>query len=240
MKRREALKKKGKVDKNADRIVVPLDYNPHMAKASDVLNKHYRAKNQELLKVFPANPMAGLRQPKNLRRIMCSSKLPPVTRSDRLKRQTQSDAPVWKKCGKPCPVCPYTLPNCSEVVANITGYRHTIEVPVNCNTENCIYYWKCVKNNCIDYPRCEYIGMTKRAFRHRFAEHRNYPKQDFQNKPSGDHFTKKGHSVANLRGQVLEKVKSKDPFVLRESYLIQCYSIIHYLIFCCMCEQESF
>ena len=84
-KRAEALKKKEKVERNNDRVVVPLDYNPHMAKASDVINKHYRAmikKNQELLEVFPSNPMAGLRQPKNLRRIMCSSKLPPLSRSD--------------------------------------------------------------------------------------------------------------------------------------------------------------
>ena len=72
-RRQEALKKKEKEDKNKDRIVVPIDFNPHMAKPSQVLNKHYRAmvrKKEELLEVFPANPMAGLRQPKNIRRIL--------------------------------------------------------------------------------------------------------------------------------------------------------------------------
>ena len=65
--------------------------------------------------------------------------------------------------------------------------------------------------------------MTKRSFKQRFSEHRDYPKRDVTSEPSGEHFTKAGHSVADLKGQVLEKVKSKDPFILkaRESYLIQ-------------------
>jgi hypothetical protein len=43
------------------------------------------------------------------------------------------------------------------------------------------------------------------------------------NEPSGEHFTGHGHTVADLRGQVLEQVKSKDPFILRarEAMLIQ-------------------
>ena len=83
-KRIAALMKKAKVDKSKDRIVVPLDFNPNMPKASEVLNKHYRAmlrKNEQLHEVFPSNPMAGLRQPKNLQRLLCSSRLQPVKRS---------------------------------------------------------------------------------------------------------------------------------------------------------------
>ena len=225
-KRNEALQKKQKCDKNKDRIVVPIDYNPHMAKPGEVLNKHYRAmirKNEELKEVFPSNPMAGLRQPKNLRRLLCSSKMYPIKRSKRLQRNTHKDAPGWKPCRKPCPVCPFTLGDSSEVVGQVTGYSHNIPDTVDCNTENCIYYWKCTKPNCSDFPKCEYIGMTTRPFRKRFAEHRDYPKRDILTEPSGEHFSKPGHSVANMKGQVLEKVKSKDPFILkaRESYLIK-------------------
>ena len=225
-KRNEALKKKTKVDKNKDRIVVPIDFNPHMPKVSDVLTKHYRAmirKNEELQEVFPSIPLAGLRQPKNLGRILCSSKLQPVKRSTRLKRQTHADAPGWKRCGTPCPICPFTSDDCSEVVGQTTGYVHNINSPVSCNTDNCIYYWKCTKNNCSDHPRCEYIGMTTRTFKKRLSEHRDYPKRNVTTEPSGEHFTKRGHTVADLKGLVLEKVKSKDPFVLkaRESLLIK-------------------
>ena len=64
--------------------------------------------------------------------------------------------------------------------------------------------------------------MTTLQFR-RFAEHRDYPKRDVLTEPSGEHLSQKGHSVADLKGQVLEKVKSKDPFILkaRESFLIK-------------------
>ena len=48
-------------------------------------------------------------------------------------------------------------------------------------------------------------------------------KRDVQTEPSGEYCTQHGHTVADLRGQVLEKVKSKDPFILwaREAMLIQ-------------------
>ena len=55
------------------------------------------------------------------------------------------------------------------------------------------------------------------------SEHRDYVKRDVVTEPSGEHFSKRGHTVAELKGQVLEKVRSKDPFVLRarEHLLIQ-------------------
>ena len=225
-KRSFSLKKQEKDDKNKNRIIVPIDYNPHMAKPSDVMRKHYNAmikKNENLKEVFPDPPMPALRQPPNLRRILCTSKLQPVKRLQRVQRGTHRSAPGWKKCGKPCHICPFTLPDCSEVVGQVTGYRHEIVEPLSCDCENCIYYWKCSKPNCSDYPRCEYIGMTSRTFRERMGEHRDYPKRDQLAEPSGEHFNKRGHSVSDLKGQVLEKVRSKDPFVLRarESMLIK-------------------
>ena len=48
-------------NKHKDRIIVPIDYNPHMAKPGDVLRKHYNAmirKNENLKEVFPAPPYA--------------------------------------------------------------------------------------------------------------------------------------------------------------------------------------
>ena len=71
-------------------------------------------KNENLKEVFPAPPMPALRQPKNLRRILCCSRLKPVKRIGRLQRKAHKNAPVWRKCGKPCHICPYTLPACYE------------------------------------------------------------------------------------------------------------------------------
>ena len=49
------------------------------------------------------------------------------------------DAPGWKRCGAPCPIFPYTLEDCSEVVGRVMGYTHKIHAPLNCNTINYIY-----------------------------------------------------------------------------------------------------
>ena len=109
------------------------------------------------------------------------------------------------------------------MTSQVTGYTHTIKDSVNCETDNCIYYWKCNKNKCKDYPRCEYIGLTTRPFRNRLMEHKQYVRSQLLDKPSGHHFNQPGHSLSHLSGLVLEHVKSPDPFVLkaREFYYIQ-------------------
>ena len=80
-----------------------------------------------------------------------------------------------------------------------------------------------MKPNCSDFPECDYVGMTSCPFRTRMSEHRDYPKRDIDTEPSGQHFTKRGHNVSDMKGLVLEEVRSKDPFVLRarESILIK-------------------
>ena len=167
--------------------------------------------------------MPALRQPKNIRRILCRSKLYPVTRSNKLRRKTHKEAPGWKKCNKPCKACPYTLEKCSELTGLASGHTHTITEALSCDTTNCVYYWRCTKPNCVDFPQCEYVGMTTRQFKDRLSEHRDYPKRDVFTEPSGEHFNKPGHGVHHLKGQVIERVRSNDPYILkaREHMYIQ-------------------
>ena len=225
-RRKKALKKTIREPKDKTRIIAPVDYNPHLPNVSQILQKHHRAllfNAPHLAEVFPSPPMASYRQPPNIRRLLCRSKLYPVNRNKRLQRGTYKTAPGWKKCGKGCKICPFTLDNTKEITGLASGYNHTIKESVSCDTENCIYYWRCTKPNCEDYPNCEYIGMTTRKFKDRLAEHRDYPKRDVITEPSGRHFTKNGHSVANMKGLVLEKVRNPDPYVLksREHLMIQ-------------------
>jgi hypothetical protein len=39
--------------------------------------------------------------------------------------------------------------------------------------------------------------------------------EDVLTEPSGEHFNKPGHGVHHMRGLVLEKVCSKDPYILK-------------------------
>ena len=168
--------------------------------------------------------MAALRQSPNLRKILCRSKLYPFTRAEKYSRRCHKNAPGWKKCGKGSTTCcPFSLPPTTQVTGQVTGYSHTVTDSVYCETSNCIYYWKCKKNKCKDYPRCEYIGLTTRPFRNRLSEHKQYVRSEMLDKPREFHFNPAGHSLSHLSGLVLEHVRSSDPFVLkaREFYYIQ-------------------
>ena len=177
-KRSEALRKVKKCDKNSDRVIMPVDFNPHLPKMSEVLQKHHKSMlfaNPNIKEIFNDPPMPALRQPSNLRKLLCRSKLYPLTRVNRLQRNTNKQAAGWKKCNKPCKVCPYTMDSNTTVTGLASGYTHTITEPLSCDTTNCVYYWRCIKTNCVDYPNCEYVGM---------AEHCDYPKTDVVTEPA--------------------------------------------------------
>jgi hypothetical protein len=134
-------------------------------------------------------------------------------------RNSHRNAPGWKKCGKGSTTCcPYTLPPTTMVTGNFTGYTHQITDAVDCETTNCVYYWKCVKNNCKEFQKCEYVGLTSRSFRERLAEHKQYVRSKDLKKPSGYHFNR-AMMYPTSKGLVIEHVKSSDPFVLRPESL---------------------
>ena len=139
-----------------------------------------------------------------------------MNRGNRFLRNSHREAPGWKKCGKGSTTCcPFALPATREITGLVTGFKHTIKDPVNCQTSNVVYYWKCKKDNCKDFPKCEYIGLSTRPFRNRLAEHKQYIRSKNLDKSSGYHFNKAGHNLSHLAGLVLEHVKSDDQFVLR-------------------------
>ena len=226
-RRKKSLEKRPAKDKKTSRLAAPFNFSPFLPKISNVLEKHFNSmifKKLELKSVFEDPPMAALRQPPNLKKVLCRSKLYSVGRAEKLTRKCRKSAPGWKKCGKGSTTCcPFTLPPTTTVRSQVTGYIHTIKDTVDCETPNCIYYWKCTKNKCKDYPKCEYIGLTTRKFRNRLAEHKQYVRSDILEEPSGYHFNTPGHNISHLAGLVLEHVRNPDPFVLkaREFFYIQ-------------------
>ena len=221
-KRMLALEKKVKNSddgKEKNCVIAPIDFNPKLPKISETFSKHFRSmlfKKPELRTTFENPPMAALRQPPNLRKMICRSTLSTVKRSDKFSRNAQKSAPGWKKCGKGSTTsCPYALPPTTQITGLVTGYTVKISDPVNCETKTSVYYWRCQKNNCKDYPKCEYIGLTRRSYRIRLGEHKQNVRSTNLDTPSGYHFSQPGHNLSHLAGLVIEKVKSSDPFVLR-------------------------
>ena len=218
-KRILALEKKENKKEENKRITAPMDFNPNLPKISDVFNKHFKSmmfKKPELRSVFKEPPMASLRQPPNLRKFLCRAPLYQPKREDKFRRKCQKSSSGWKKCGKGSTTCcPFALQPTNTVTGQVTGYIHNIQDSVTCETPNCVYYWKCIKSKCKDFPKCEYVGLTSRPYRNRLAEHKQYIKSKLLEKPSGFHFNKDGHNLSHFAGLVLENVKRNDPFVLR-------------------------
>ena len=202
--------------------------------------------NPELKKVFPQPPMISLRQGPNLRKLLCKSTLPKLSRNP--PRATHRNTAGWRRCstttGKQCPICPLTPVSATSVTSHLTGYSHDIRKSLNCKSENVIYLWKCTKcghnfdvntntsthntTNIANKLGTAYCGMTKRKFSARFSEHRDYAKFHKMEEPSGLHFCQPGHSFHHLQGLAVEQIKSKDPFILkaREAWIIKkfdCY-----------------
>ena len=232
-KRKEALKKKEKKIVDNKRIVVPFLYNPLLPKFSDVLTKHYNTmtfNNPELKQVFPEPPMGAMKQSSNLRKYLCRSQLSKTSRDTHYQRNTRKNASGWKKCSKPCPVCPFAAPQKNTVKSDVSDYIHTIKTPVNCQSENIIYMWRCKKENCSKKPENSYIGLSRRKFQHRFSEHLGYIKSDKISEPSGEHFNLPGHQLSDIEGLILEKVRNGNPFILRarEELLIQKFDCYRY------------
>ena len=243
-RRKLALEKRQK-NTDSDRVIGVFDHNPVLPRIGSVIVKHYRtmiSDNPELKEPFPKPPMASLRQGPNLRRILCRSKLYKVSRNP--VRATHRSSAGWKRCSasgrRQCPVCPFTPNSATSITSQITGYTHQISTPINCQTENVVYAWKCTKctdnftvntssrNPTITNLRADkigtnYIGLSKRRFSKRLSEHRDYPKAGKVEEPSGHHFSLPGHAVSNLQGLAIEHVRNRDPFVLkaREAFLIQ-------------------
>ena len=179
--------------------------------------------NPELKEVFPEPPMGALRQGSNLRKYLCCSKLYKTSRDTQYQRNSRKNSAGWRKCSKPCPVCPLAAPSKHTVQSEVSNYIHNIKTPVTCQSENVIYMWRCRKENCTKRPENFYIGMTKRKFQIRFSEHLGYIKSEKFTEPSGEHFSLPGHTLSDIEGMVIEQVRSRDPYILRarEELLIQ-------------------
>ena len=220
-KRKEALKKKEKNQGDNKRVIVPFLYNPLLPKLSTVLLKHYNTmlfNNPDLKDIFPEPPMGALKQGSNLRKFLCRSQLYRTSRDIHYQRNTRKTSTGWKKCSQPCPVCPFAAPPKHIIDSVVSDYKHTIRTPVNCQSENVIYMWRCKKENCAEKPENFYIGLTKRKFQNRFSEHLGYVKSDKISEPSGDHFNLPGHKLSDIEGMVLEKVRNRNPYILERSY----------------------
>ena len=111
-----------------------------------------------------------------------------------------------KRCtykGQQCHACPY-VNEMKEIKLKTINWK--INKSVNCGDNNIVNLIECNKENW----HMKYVGETERTMRERFQEHRTYVNQKIFNKPTGEHFNLRGHTMCNMTITILEKVKISD------------------------------
>ena len=229
--REEALKRV--VKKKTDRVVFALDFNPCLPSMSRILQSAWRVMSQDpyMREVFPEPPMAALRCTTTIRDKIVKAKIPEPPR-----QRPSRTVPGMKKCNKPqCRTCPFVATG-SEVKCEVTGEKHKINSPSECQTTNVIYCISCVK------CKQQYIGETERTLDARFREHLGYVRNKKLQEPTGSHFNLPRHDISMMKISVLEKIwnPSKSLRKTRESMFIRRFETkykgmnrkIQYLLFC--------
>ena len=174
--------------------------------------------------------MVAYSRTKSLRDILVRSKLPPPNHRQE-KRLARSG---FRKClGRAnCVVCSHSV-NSTSHTCNYTGDTHSITSNISCSTPGVVYTVSCQKQSgeCARQGGPQYVGCTTRPGKVRFGEHVGsvtQPSQVNTTKPVGAHFRLPGHSHSDMLFLPIEKVVTKDMFVLeaREAFWIRKYDCI--------------
>ena len=211
--RHVALRKVFKKDKDKRPIFVTT-YDPRLPNIQNIQAKHWRSmtcQDPYLKEVFKAPPLTAFKRQKNIRDHIIRAKLPNSQRAYPLR-----NLKGMKKCKKFCRACPFIIETKCINIDRENSWN--IEQNLDCNTSNVVYMIECNKENC----KMRYIGETKRIFKFRMAEHIGYV-QNQDDTPSGRHFNESGHSLADMKMFILEKVKKNDELYRkeREHYFIR-------------------
>ena len=207
--RSEALKRVMKDRQSRDALV--LTYHPSLPSVSTIIRKHWNvmtSQDETLAECFVRPSVVAYKRSKSLRDILVRSKL-------EIRRNTREKGGS-KRCRRNCTMCAYAIVSQHHEVPH-SKVKHVITTELNCESTNVIYKLTCAKCN-----KFLYIGETSRKACTRFQEHRGYISQKITSQPTGLHFTSTGHTVSDIRIQVIEKVRPHDDFIrkARESYWI--------------------
>ena len=187
------------------RPVFVVTYDPRLPAINPIISKHWRAminQDEHLKEVFSAPPMVAYKRQRNQKDLLVKAKV--------AAEETREKRPLlgMKKCGN-CKVCPY-IKEQKSITHNKRSWK--INSQLNCQSTNVVYIVECDKENCQE----AYIGETYRNFEERVAEHLGYARTKDRKKITGFHFNLPGHSMANMKFSIIEKVKTNDQLYRKE------------------------
>ena len=178
-----------------DRPIVVIPYHPHNLPIKGILlDNWYLLKNDPVVgEAFTSVPLVAYKRLSNIKDQLVRSRFrtPPVN-------VTQS-APGTHPCTKQgCRACPFL-----DTDTTVRGPRSTFQIhrSFHCQMCNVVYVISCRVCGKL------YIGETERSFETRLKEHLSGVRLGNSNYPVARHFQTAGHSVQDLRAQILWLVK---------------------------------
>ena len=222
-----------KVAKKAEeRITLVIPFDKRLPNISGILHHRWQclvSRDTNAKEYIPKPPRVAYTKTASLRDILVRSKVPP-SNNRQARRQVNMG---FKKCGGSyCTTCSHSG-NTNSHTCNYTGNTYSINSSITCTTPGVIYSVTCKKDSgeCLKVKGPQYVGCTERPLKVRFSEHLGsvtQPSQANTSKPVGVHFRSAGHTQADMVVQPIEKVRSKDRFILeaRERFWIGRYSAV--------------
>lgn len=214
IKRDDALKKVVK-NKNNDRVMLSITYDPRVADMSSSIKKHYNfaKRDPNFVKVFPEIPMIGFKRARNLGEHLIRAKLYPV------EKYNFRDRLGFSKCSKKdigCSLCS-KRENTSKHVSSFSKKVYPIKSKISCKDTYVIYSIECKKCN------LQYVGQTIQPVYKRFLNHFYDVLNKNIEKPVPAHFVNsRDHSIHDMIFTPFEKLYKKDKTLLdvREKFWI--------------------
>ena len=216
----------------SDRLILVIPFDKRLPNISSILKHRWKClveRDPKATQYMPKPPMVAYSRTESIKDIACRSKVPPTNY-----RQRRQVTMGFQKCGKrvDCSVCLHST-NSASHTCNFTGNTYNINSGISCLTPGVVYTVSCSKDTgaCSRVKGPQYVGVTERPLKVRFSEHVGSATQPCQvdtTKPVGLHFRLQGHSHSDMVILPIEKVRSKDRFIMeaRESYWIKQYKSV--------------
>ena len=168
------------------------------------------SEDKYLESVFPEPPLVSYKRQPNIREKIIRAKVAP-------ERQQITKKGMFK-CGK-CLACSYVKEGKTVNGRGFKNKRFTWKIGKegSCGSKNIVYLLECEKKFC----KKKYIGMTQQEFRDRIYQHIGYVRNKQVSKATGEHFNLPGHSIANVKVTIIEKVRKKNESYRKERETIQ-------------------
>ncbi len=182
------------------RMPLVLTYNACNPNILGIFRKHWPTLSVSPLcsEIFQEPPMLAHKRTKNLKDLLVRSQINTGHTPTQTPTQRTTNQETIPSCTiRNCKSCIMLLPG--PIASSKTGESFPVNRGIKCATRNVVYVITCQK------CKKQYVGETKRAVGLRLKEHHLDVRKE-KTSPVAQHFNLPGHSVNDIRGQIIVRI----------------------------------